>query len=248
MHDVKSFRSGFNAALFDDESRHLDRFGSLLFLSVVVIVVESLVDGRPAADSGVEAALSAGVTLSVGCTLALAVRAAGVRRKVRVVIDVFVIVAVVSALLLLLIDLVGDAQPGASGDGRPSLIWLVMSILTPIAVILRLVRHRRVSTGTLSGSIAAYLLIALAFHFAFLTVDGREPTPFFGHEEGTTSFMYFSLTTITTLGYGDLAPATNLGRLLSTSEALIGQIYLVVFVAMLVGLAIQNREKSTDEP
>jgi hypothetical protein len=49
--------------------------------------------------------------------------------------------------------------------------------------------------------------------------------------------MYFSLATVTTVGYGDLAPASNIARLLSTSEALVGQVYLVTFVAMLVGLA-----------
>jgi len=52
--------------------------------------------------------------------------------------------------------------------------------------------------------------------------------------------MYFSLVTVTTLGYGDLAAATNLGRLLSTTGAVIGQVYLVTFVAMLVALLAQS--------
>ena len=62
--------------------------------------------------------------------------------------------------------------------------------------------------------------------------------------DSTTSFMYFSLVSITTVGYGDLAAATDLGRLLAASEALVGQVYLVTFVAMIVGLRIRQREQA----
>lgn len=50
----------------------------------------------------------------------------------------------------------------------------------------------------------------------------------------------FQLLSITTVGYGDLAAGTDLGRLLATSEAVVGQIHLVTFVAMLVGLIQQS--------
>jgi voltage-gated potassium channel Kch len=63
--------------------------------------------------------------------------------------------------------------------------------------------------------------------------------------------MYFSLTTITTVGYGDLTAQTHLGRLLANSEAVIGQVYLVTFVAMIVGLRAQawrNRSGDMDRP
>ena len=63
--------------------------------------------------------------------------------------------------------------------------------------------------------------------------------------------MYFSLTTITTVGYGDLTAQGNLGRLLANSESVIGQVYLVTFVAMIVGLRAQawrNRSGDMDRP
>ena len=87
-------------------------------------------------------------------------------------------------------------------------------------------------------------MIAIAFDFIFLTVGGYQGTPFFGSEEPPTSFTCYSLVTITTLGYGDLSAAA-LGRLLSTTEAVLGQVYLVTFVAMIVGLLAQRHAAST---
>ena len=58
--------------------------------------------------------------------------------------------------------------------------------------------------------------------------------------------MYFSLTTITTVGYGDLTAQTHLGRLLANSEAVVGQVYLVTFVAMIVGLRAQAWRERAD--
>jgi hypothetical protein len=81
-----------------------------------------------------------------------------------------------------------------------------------------------------------YLLIAIAFNYVFLEVQRFGSVPFFGVEESTSSFMYFSVVTITTLGYGDLAPASDIGRYFATSEAIIGQVFLVTIVARLVSL------------
>ena len=89
---------------------------------------------------------------------------------------------------------------------------------------------------TLAGSISAFLLIALLGNYAFLTVDSLGSTPFFGTDESTTVFMYYSLVTLTTLGYGDFSAATEAGRFLSTTEAVLGQVFLVTFVAAIVSM------------
>jgi voltage-gated potassium channel Kch len=63
--------------------------------------------------------------------------------------------------------------------------------------------------------------------------------------------MYYSLVTLTTLGYGDFAAATDVGRFLSTTEAVVGQIFLVTFVASLVsmhtGRLAREREASAKQ-
>jgi voltage-gated potassium channel Kch len=53
---------------------------------------------------------------------------------------------------------------------------------------------------------------------------------------------YFSFVTLTTLGYGDITPASDLARLLAMMEAMLGQLFLVIIVARLVGIhATQQR-------
>ena len=83
-------------------------------------------------------------------------------------------------------------------------------------------------------------MLAVAYFFVFLTVGQWQGTFFTAPDQPSSSFMYFSLTTITTVGYGDLTAQTHLGRLLATSEAVVGQVYLVTFVAMIVGLRAQE--------
>ena len=112
----------------------------------------------------------------------------------------------------------------------------VFPVLAPVVVVRRLLHHHDVTRRTLEGAISAYLLIPVAFQFIFLTVDDLVPGGFFGSPKPPMAFMYFSLTTVTTVGYGDLAPASDVGRLLATVEALLGQVFLVTFVALLVGL------------
>lgn len=96
----------------------------------------------------------------------------------------------------------------------------------------------------MAGAIAAYLLVAIAYCYVYLYIDGVTDHSFFvqTNQESSTDFMYFSLVTVTTVGYGDLSPGDDLPRLLATSEWVIGQVYLVTFVAMLVGLMIQQRD------
>lgn len=74
----------------------------------------------------------------------------------------------------------------------------------------------------------------MVFMYLFLAVDRFGDGSFFGEPETSTGFMYFSLVTITTLGYGDLVPASDVGRAVATSAAMLG--YLVFIVARLVAL------------
>ena len=57
----------------------------------------------------------------------------------------------------------------------------------------------------------------------------------------TNDFVYYSMVTLTTLGYGDITPLSASARALAAMEALVGQIYLTVIIARLVGLHMQQK-------
>jgi ion channel len=219
---------------FDDRSSHVDRFGALLALTAFTLVTLSLTGlGRPG--GGFAGLVGTALTsVIVGATLLLALRASGVARAWRLAADVLVGFMVAFALVGVTLAL---AIPGANVEVTidPDL-WVVLSLLAPVVVVRRLLQHKEVTSRTLQGAISAYLLIPVAFQFVFHTVDALLPGGFFGSPKPSTAFMYFSLTTITTVGYGDLAPAADVARLLATVEALLGEVFLVTFVALMVGL------------
>jgi hypothetical protein len=120
---------------------------------------------------------------------------------------------------------------------------VVLAALAPVVIVRRLIMHSDVTRGTMLGAIAGYLFIPITFFYFFLTAAELQGVDFFGTPQPTTAFMYFSLATVSTVGYGDLVANTDLDRLLATSEAIIGQVYLVTFVAMIVGLYASRRHR-----
>jgi prepilin signal peptidase PulO-like enzyme (type II secretory pathway) len=133
--------------------------------------------------------------------------------------------------------LFGTEQFGNSAAGIVALGYV---LLTPPAIATGVVRQFRdqggVTIHSMFGVLCLYLLIGLIFAVAFGVVQEVSDTDFFTIENpGRDDFLYFSFATLTTVGYGDLVAATNLGRSLAITEALLGQIYLVTVVALIVG-------------
>lgn len=225
--------------IFDDQSRLLDRFGLLLAVTVASIVILSLVDIGPRVSGASGRWESALASLLVGATLLLALRASGLTKRLQRIADLVVLVVVSSVSFLAVVDTFTDLAP--SPTGAAPLLVVILAVAAPMAVVRRLVQHREVTRGTLLGAVSGYLLLPIAFFYAFLASAVVAREPFFEVSEPTTSYMYFSLTTITTTGYGDFTAASEIGRLLAMAEAVTGQVYLVTFVAMLVGLFAANR-------
>jgi hypothetical protein len=120
-------------------------------------------------------------------------------------------------------------------------VGLMLVLLAPAAIVVGVVRQvkatRSITMRTMFGVLCVYLLIGMAFGFLYGIVEAVGDRPFFGNGiDGTQSdFLYFSFATMTTTGYGDLTAATDVGRSVAITEALIGQIYLVTVVAVIVG-------------
>lgn len=232
--------------LFDDKSRQLDRFGALLILVAASIVMLSLVDLYQPVDTLPAEFISIAASALVGATLLLATRASGLSRRWQTLVDIIVVLSVLALAAATLLRTAATLDP--DGPIAAPLLITILAASTPLVIVRRLVQHRRISRGTMFGAISAYLLLPVAFFYMFLWVNSMQGTPFFGTEQPTQVYMYFSLTSLTTIGYGDYTAQADLGRLLCTAEAMIGQIYLVAFVAMLVGLfAAQWRETRSGE-
>ena len=118
----------------------------------------------------------------------------------------------------------------------PALIGSMLALVGPVAIIRRVRHHARIDLETVAASLCVYLLAGLFFALIFRVIE-LLGDPFFVQRTSAKAidFVYFSFTTITTLGYGDLTPARSLGKMLAVSEALFGQLYLVSVVALLVG-------------
>lgn len=98
-----------------------------------------------------------------------------------------------------------------------------------------------VDSNRLTGAICVYMLLAIAWAMLYALLEAVTDQPMFSNldaKQGGTdvaALVYFSLVTLTTLGYGDIAPLTPLSRMLASLEAAFGQLYLTVLVAALVG-------------
>jgi hypothetical protein len=116
---------------------------------------------------------------------------------------------------------------------------LVVSLAPPAigyGVLRSLREHGRVEVNAIAGVLCIYLLIGMIFASAYSSIAAITNEAFFtgGQASDISDFLYFSFTTLTTTGYGDLSPAGNLARSFAILEQLIGAIYLVTVVAVLV--------------
>jgi voltage-gated potassium channel Kch len=129
----------------------------------------------------------------------------------------------------------------------PSLLDLreilsLLNILLLSALLLSQVLAKGYVTSTrIQGAIAVYLLFGLAWAHAFHLVTLGDPHAFViqtGTPSTATEWVYYSFTTLTTLGYGDIVPVTRISRMLCVLEALTGQLYLAVLIARLVAIQV----------
>jgi voltage-gated potassium channel len=127
-------------------------------------------------------------------------------------------------------------------------VFQFLVLMICIGIILSVVfGSRRITVDGIFAAFVAYLLLAFAFGLIYNFMILRSPESFKGALNPNNHFgdvTYFSLVTIATLGYGDIVPATNAARTIATIEAVIGQFYVAVIVAVLVGLFISQRMES----
>ena len=142
---------------------------------------------------------------------------------------------------------------------NPSFIFSILSHLfsfTALTLAIALVikeslLSKEVTMDTIAGSLCAYLLLGFAFASIYALIDIVAPASFISSipgKEGVIDLassdldrIYFSFVTLLTVGYGDIVPASPPAKLTTIIEGFIGQVYLVVLIARLVGMHESQR-------
>jgi hypothetical protein len=153
-------------------------------------------------------------------------------RRVLLTLTTIVFFVDVFDVLLAGADVVSMARPIIDLVGKCFLF------LTPILLSWRVLLARRVDTNVVFGALCAYFLMGVFWGSLYGFLEQIQPGSFSfpGDTRAPLDLIYFSFTTLTTLGYGDVTPATGLTKICAVMQAFIGQIYLVVLVARLVSL------------
>ena len=123
-------------------------------------------------------------------------------------------------------------------------------LITVTALVRELFSIRRVSLDSISAAICAYLLLGVGWGFIFAVIEMKHPGSFtadlFIPNAGPGSpivralhnFIYYSFVCLTTTGYGDIAPKSDIARVMSVLESITGQMYLAILIARLVSLEV----------
>jgi len=135
-----------------------------------------------------------------------------------------------------------------------SLVSHSFGVLFYLYVIILLLRHiinaNTITVDEIYGGIAIYLLIGMAFgviYTVIYTVDSHSFNASFSdtnYRVGDWSdFLYFSYTTLTTLGYGDIIPLNTIAKSMVNLEAIIGVLYIAIMIARLIGIHTTNHKR-----
>lgn len=198
-----------------------DRYGLLLLLLVIGYLLSAFVSGT--------ATNLVRLPLFV-ITLVLALHTSRTPRRTRNIIIAIVLLGGVAAGALTIV------RRARLGEGAVDLCVALVLLLVVIVIVRRVVTHEVVTGQTILGAISAYLIIGMMFASVYGVINAWSPTGFFAGDvpARTNTLQYFSFTTLTTLGYGDLTAGTSAGQAIAVLEAIIGQVFLATLVARLV--------------
>ncbi len=124
-------------------------------------------------------------------------------------------------------------------------LFIVITIL-----IRKIFSEKNITADTIKGGISVYFLMGFLWTYLYSLLVLLDPQALiFAKQNFEFSILtYFSFTTLTTLGYGDITPVSWLARNLTILESTFGQIYIAVLIARLVGLSIVSKQQSTSIP
>lgn len=156
-------------------------------------------------------------------------------------------IAGVALIVLNLLFSTGTVVTGYHGLSVASMYTsLVFLLLTTMSAASQVFRSDRINFNTVVGAVCIYLLLGLIWSISYRLLGDAVPGSFTGLDQYQGNelywrYLYFSFVTLTTLGYGDVSPVNAYSETLVVLEAVIGQMYLTVLIAGLVGAYLSDR-------
>ena len=201
---------------------------AILFYSLLLM----LVAGPVAASFNIPKIV---ITLLFAACLLLAVLPSATRRTRMALI--------VAVLLLIVLRLVAERDDVPIDFGPVLALYGLTGLLAAVGSLRFAVTAPRVDSETIHAALSTYLLAGLFFGVLYSAIEFSSPGSFAGPSEfNEASATYYSFVTLATLGYGDFLPRSELARGVATLEVIVGQLYLAVMVARLIGVFELNKK------
>jgi hypothetical protein len=127
-------------------------------------------------------------------------------------------------------------------------------VFTTAIILFHIAKEERVTSDIIMGAISVYLLIGVIWSLLYMGLVTIQPDSFAyvassSIDNSSSSLqtkpsliVYYSFTTLTTLGYGDIIPVKPFTRMMSSVEAITGQLYLAILIGKLIGMHISQKK------
>lgn len=227
------------------QSFHARRHTALLVAIIVAFAVRPLIGTSGAGAVVLSFALLALLlvallTIEVDDLVGERDRLLAQKRRRRIMGWVLAVFALVDRIFALLIPSRGAFVLG-------SIVWFVFFVFVTWCQLGSVLRQKTVTSETISNSVSVYLLLGLCWAFLYIVLTEIDAGSFnFGATPPATQehlfpvLVYFSLTTLSTTGFGDILPLTLQARYAAVAEGITGQFYLAILVARLVSLQMKS--------
>jgi voltage-gated potassium channel len=129
-----------------------------------------------------------------------------------------------------------------------SIVWFLFILFVTLSELRSMLNQREVTGETICMAVSVYLLMGFTFAFLYGIMFQLHPESFGGlaFANSIQSIFpvlgYFSLTTLSTIGFGDITPLTLQARYAAVAEGITGQFYMAILVARLVGMQMSRSE------
>jgi Ion channel len=200
-----------------------DAFGLVFALVLTTYVLASLLDDR-----GWSAVV---LTLATSATSIVALTSSHAKSR-------FVRMTIWLSALAVVLAMIAAASGALIWLNLASVVQIALLGVAMAAVLRRVVMAPEVGSRTILGALSVYTVLGILFTFLYGAIDRIQSGPFFEGvaHPSSSDFLFFSYTTLTTTGFGDLVPGGQPGRMLTGLEMMLGQVFLVTLVAGLVSL------------